>query len=176
MFSIIAHHFLFCNNFFVKLFCKILAPVTIPLFSSLRGFSKVSGIERKIWRIVFWEWRGMFRAPFQNPGTSKGLKKCLNAKRHSGQLAFAQTIPSHRLTTFFHPLRSSSRFLQSHMPHTSPHPERFIKTSASLPLHFLPEAQWSKTGGKTVKQRGLKGLPFIKPSGRAFVFLSLFIH
>ena len=23
----------------------------------------------------------MFRAPFQNPGTSKGLKKCLNAKR-----------------------------------------------------------------------------------------------
>ena len=39
MFSIIAHHFLFCNNFFVKLFCKILAPVTIPLFnSSTAGF------------------------------------------------------------------------------------------------------------------------------------------
>ena len=118
MFSIIAHHFLFCNNFFVKLFCKILAPVTIPLFSSLRGFSKVSGIERKIWRIVFWEWRGMFRAPFQNPGTSKGLKKCLNAKRHSGQLACGSDNPLAPFNNIFPFLKKFHRIPpKSHATH-----------------------------------------------------------
>ena len=114
----------------------------ILLFCSL-AVRQIGGRNRNrmIWRNVF-RMRGCAcQVPFQNQGTSKGLKKCLNAKRHSGQLAFAQTIPSHRLTTFFHPLRSSSRFLQSHMPHTSPHPERFIKTSASLPSHFPSEAQ-----------------------------------
>ena len=34
-----------------------------------------------------------FDVPFQNPGTSKGLKKCLNAKRHSGQLACGSDNP-----------------------------------------------------------------------------------
>ncbi len=70
---------------------------------------------------------------------SKGRKNCLKAKRHEGQLAFAQTIPSCRLTTGSPSLRSSSRFLQSHMPHTSPHPERVILPSALLHELFKSE-------------------------------------
>ena len=132
----------FVNKYFVfYLFSSLLSVNSAILFTKQPGGKWGRNRNWMIWRNVF-RMRGCARqVPFQNPGTSKGLKKCLNAKRHSGQLAFAQTIPSHRLTTFFHPLRSSSRFLQSHMPHTSPHPERFIKTSASLPSHFPSEAQ-----------------------------------
>ena len=43
---------------------------------------------------------------------SKNPKSCLTARRRAGQLAFAQTIPAHRLTTPLRLLRSSDRFLQ----------------------------------------------------------------
>ena len=46
---------------------------------------------------------------------SKNPKSCLIAKRRAGQLAYAQTIPAHRLTTPLRLLRSSSRFLQRRM-------------------------------------------------------------
>ena len=46
---------------------------------------------------------------------SKNSKSCLMAKRRAGQLAFAQTIPEHRLTTPLRLLRSSDRFLQRRM-------------------------------------------------------------
>ena len=47
----------------------------------------------------------MFRVPFQNPGTSKGLKKCLNAKRHSGQLACGSDNPLAPFNNIFPPLK-----------------------------------------------------------------------
>ena len=47
----------------------------------------------------------MFRAPFQNQGTSKGLKKCLNAKRHSGQLACGSDNPLAPFNNIFPPLK-----------------------------------------------------------------------
>ena len=46
---------------------------------------------------------------------SKKPKSCLRAKRRAGQLADAQTIPAHRLTTPLRLLRSSNRFLQRRM-------------------------------------------------------------
>ena len=46
---------------------------------------------------------------------SKKPKSCLRAKRRAGQLADAQTIPAHRLTTPLRLLRSSDRFLQRRM-------------------------------------------------------------
>ena len=111
------------------------------LFTKRPDRKGVRNRNRMIWRNVF-RMRGCAcQVPFQNQGTSKGLKKCLNAKRHSGQLAFAQTIPSHRLTTFSHSLRSSIGFLQSHTAHISPLSERLSKPSASLPSYFPSEAQ-----------------------------------
>ena len=90
------------------------------LFTKRPDRKGVRNRNRMIWRNVF-RMRGCARqVPFQNQGTSKGLKKCLNAKRHSGQLAFAQTIPSHRLTTFFHSLKKFQRIPpKSHGPHLS---------------------------------------------------------
>ena len=46
---------------------------------------------------------------------SKNPKSCLMAKWRAGQLAYAQTIPAHRLTTPLRLLRSSVRFLQRRM-------------------------------------------------------------
>src|SRR5699024_12391789 len=46
---------------------------------------------------------------------SKNPKSCLMAKRRAGHLAYAQTIPAHRLTTPLRLLRSSVRFLQRRM-------------------------------------------------------------
>ena len=100
------------NNFFKNIFAI--------LFTKRIGRKEGRNRNRMIWRNVF-RMRGCVRqVPFQNHGTSKGLKKCLNAKRHSGQLAFAQTIPSHRLTTFFHSLKKFQRIPpKSHGPHLS---------------------------------------------------------
>ena len=65
---------------------------------------------------------------------SKNPKSCLMAKRRAGQLAYAQTIPAHRLTTPLRLLRSSVRFLQRRMS-LLPLPQ---KVYLNRPLRFLP--------------------------------------
>ena len=65
---------------------------------------------------------------------SKKPKSCLRAKRRAGQLADAQTIPAHRLTTPLRLLRSSDRFLQRRMS-LLPLPQ---KAYLNRPLRFLP--------------------------------------
>ena len=79
---------------------------------------------------------------------SKNPKSCLTAKRRAGQLAFAQTIPARRLTTPLHLLRSSGRFLQSHISRLSPSPESVLLPSAPLPAHFLTEVLLPKQADK----------------------------
>ena len=64
---------------------------------------------------------------------SKNSKSCLRAKRRAGQLADAQTIPAHRLTTPLRFLRSSDRFLQRRMS-LLPLPQ---KVYLNRPLRFL---------------------------------------
>ena len=64
---------------------------------------------------------------------SKNPKSCLIAKRRAGQLADAQTIPAHRLTTPLRLLRSSVRFLQRRMS-LLPLPQ---KVFLNRPLRFL---------------------------------------
>ena len=64
---------------------------------------------------------------------SKNPKSCLMAKRRAGQLADAQTIPAHRLTTPLRLLRSSGRFLQRRMS-LLPLPQ---KVYLNRPLRFL---------------------------------------
>ena len=64
---------------------------------------------------------------------SKNPKSCLMAKRRAGQLAYAQTIPAHRLTTPLRILRSSDRFLQRRMS-LLPLPQ---KAYLNRPLRFL---------------------------------------
>ena len=64
---------------------------------------------------------------------SKNPKSCLRAKRRAGQLADAQTIPAHRLTTPLRLLRSSDRFLQRRMS-LLPLPQ---KVYLNRPLRFL---------------------------------------
>ena len=57
------------------------------MFAKQPGGKCVRNRKQMFWRNGF-RMRGCARqVPFQNPGTSKGLEKCLNAKRHSGQLA-----------------------------------------------------------------------------------------
>ena len=70
---------------------------------------------------------------------SKNPKSCLMAKQRAGQLADAQTIPAHRLTTPLRLLRSSVRFLQRRMFLLLPPSESVLKTSAPLPAHSQTE-------------------------------------
>ena len=62
---------------------------------------------------------------------SKNPKSCLRAKRRAGQLADAQTIPAHRLTTPLRLLRSSDRFLQRRMS-LLPLPQKVYSSRALL--------------------------------------------
>ena len=64
---------------------------------------------------------------------SKNPKSCLMTKRRAGQLAYAQTIPAHRLTTPLRLLRSSDRFLQRRMS-LLPLPQ---KVYHNCPFRFL---------------------------------------
>ena len=64
---------------------------------------------------------------------SKKPKSCLMAKQRAGQLAYAQTIPAHRLTTPLRLLRSSDRFLQRRMS-LLPLPQKIY---LNRPLRFL---------------------------------------
>ena len=84
---------------------------------------------------------------------SKNPKSCLRAKRRAGQLAFAQTIPARRLTTPLRLLRSSDRFLQSHISRLSPSPESVLQPSAPLPVHFLTEVLLTKQAENAVMAR-----------------------
>ena len=106
---------------------------------------------------------------------SKNPKSCLMAKRRAGQLAYAQTIPAHRLTTSFRPVRYSNRFLQSHISRLSPFPESVLQPSAPLPVHSLTEVLLPKWAENAVMAR-LVGFRYEKPSGRACCLWKLYIH
>ena len=97
---------------------------------------------------------------------SKNPKSCLMAKRRAGQLAYAQTIPAHRLTTPLRLLRSSGRFLQSHISRLSPFPESVLQPSAPLPAHSRIEVLLPKQAENAEVAR-LEGFPLRKSSGRA---------
>ena len=118
----------------------------------------------------------MFRAPFQNPGTSKGLKKCLNAKRHSGQLACGSDNPLAPFNNIFPFLKKFHRIPpKSHATHI-PSSRKIHQDIRSAFLHAsrrkLSEA---KQAEKTAKRRGLKVSPFVKSSGRAFVTVAILL-
>ena len=106
---------------------------------------------------------------------SKNPKSCLGAKRRAGQLAYAQTIPAHRLTTPLRFLRSSDRFLQRRIS-LLPLPQ---KVYLNRPLRFL-----GYTKGKcywlnrliNVEVARLGGFSLRKSSGRACFLLQLYIH
>ena len=85
----------------------------------------------------------------------------------------AQTSPAHRLTTPLRLLRSSDRFLQSHISLLSPFPESILKPSAPLPAHSQPEMLLTKWG-KNVKLARLEGFPLRKPSGRALLLEAIY--
>ena len=84
---------------------------------------------------------------------SKNSKSCLRAKRRAGQLADAQTIPAHRLTTSFRSVRYSNRFLQSHISRLSPSTESVLQPSAPLPAHSLTEVLLPKWAENAVMAR-----------------------
>ena len=120
-------------------------------------FSKTysgEGGSRSIFRSGIWE-------------ESKNPKSCLIAKRCAGQLADAQTIPARRLTTPLRLLRSSGRFLQSHISRLSPSPESVLQPSAPLPAHSLTEVLLPKWAENAVMAR-LEDYRFRKASRPRF--------
>ena len=104
---------------------------------------------------------------------SKNPKSCLTAKRRAGQLAFAQTIPAHRLTTPLRLPRSSDRFLQSHISLLSPSPESVLQPSAPLPAHSRTEVLLPKLAENAEVAR-LVGFRYEKPSGRALLSKAIY--
>ena len=104
---------------------------------------------------------------------SKNPKSCLIAKRRAGQLAYAQTIPAHRLTTPLRLLRSSDRFLQSHISRLPPSPESVLQPSAPLPAHSLTAVLLPKWAENAVMAR-LEGFRYEKSSGRALLLEAIY--
>ena len=100
-------------------------------------------------------WKGDSRSIFRSGiwEESKNPKSCLRTKRRAGQLAFAQTIPAHRLTTPLRLLRSSDRFLQSHISLLSPSPESVLQPSAPLPRLYKREMLLPKQAENAVMAR-----------------------
>ena len=66
---------------------------------------------------------------------------------------FAQTSPARRLTTPLRLLRSSDRFLQSHISRLSPSPESVLQPSAPLPAHSQTEMLLTKQAENAVMAR-----------------------
>ena len=128
--------------------------VSVQLFSSLtlcsRNVRKRGGTFRKTYSGEG-DSRSIFRSGIWEE--SKNPKSCLIAKRCAGQLADAQTIPAHRLTTPLRLLRSSGRFLQSHISRLSPFPESVLQPSAPLPAHSLTEVLLPKWAENAVMAR-----------------------
>ena len=104
---------------------------------------------------------------------SKKPKSCLRAKRRAGQLADAQTIPARRLTTPLRLLRSSDRFLQSHISRLSPSPESVLQPSAPLPAHFQTEVLLTKQTENAEVAR-LRAFRLQKPSVRALLLEAIY--
>ena len=104
---------------------------------------------------------------------SKNPKSCLMAKRRAGQLAYAQTIPAHRLTTPLRLLRSSVRFLQRRMS-LLPLPQ---KVYLNRPLRFLlclnGKCYCLNRLINAVMAR-LEGFPLRKSSGRALLLEAIY--
>ena len=65
----------------------------------------------------------------------------------------AQTSPARRLTTPLRLLRSSDRFLQSHISRLPPSPESVLQPSAPLPAHSLTEVLLPKWAENAVMAR-----------------------
>ena len=91
------------------------------LFSSLSRPKKYGrNRNRMIEKNVFWTRGCTCHVPFQNPGTSKGMKKCLKAKRHSGQLACGSDNPLAPFNNIFPFLKKFHRIPpKSHATHIS---------------------------------------------------------
>ena len=104
---------------------------------------------------------------------SKNSKSCLRAKRRAGQLADAQTIPAHRLTTPLRLLRSSDRFLQRRMS-LLPLPQ---KVYLNHPLRFLDcinrKCYCLNRLTNSVMAR-LRAFRLQKPSGRALLLEAIY--
>ena len=106
---------------------------------------------------------------------SNWSKRGLKAKRRAGQLADAHTIPAHRLTTSFRPVRYSNRFLQSHISRLSPSPESILKSSAPLPGLYKREMLLPKQADKR-RSGAARGLTTSKILLAAPYFWRLYIH
>ena len=86
---------------------------------------------------------------------------------------FTQTIPARRLTTPLRLLRSSDRFLQSHISRLSPFPESVLQPSAPLPAHSQTEVLLPKWAENAVMAR-LEGFSLRKSSGRALLLEAIY--
>ena len=124
---------------------------------------------------VFWTRGCTCHVPFQNPGTSKGMKKCLKAKRHSGQLACGSDNPLAPFNNIFPFLKKFHRIPpKSHATHISS--SRKIHQDIRFASCMLPTGSSVKQNRReNAKRRGLKVSPFVKSSGRAFVAVAILL-
>ena len=104
---------------------------------------------------------------------SKNPKSCLRAKRRAGQLAYAQTIPAHRLTTPLRLLRSSDRFLQRRMS-LLPLPQKVYLNCPLRFLRILRRKCYCLNRLINVEVARLRAIDFEKPFGRALLLKAIY--
>ena len=92
-----------------------------------------------------------------------------------GNSPAAQTIPSHRLTTFFHSLKKFQRIPpKSHGPHLSAL-RKCIQSVRFASFTLSIGSSVKQNRRENAKRRGLKVSPFVKSSGRAFVTVAILL-
>ena len=103
------------------------------------------------------------------------MKKCLNAKGHSGQLACGSDNPLAPFNNIFPPLKKFQQIPpKSHGPHLSA--LRKCIQSVRFASFVLPVGSSVKQNRReNAKRRGLKVSPFVKSSGRAFVAVAILL-
>ena len=104
---------------------------------------------------------------------SKNPKSCLRAKRRAGQLAYAQTIPAHHLTTPLRLLRSSDRFLQRRMS-LLPLPQKVYLNCPLRFLHCLNGRWYCINRLINAEVARLRAIDFENPSSRALLFEAIY--
>ena len=104
---------------------------------------------------------------------SKNPKSCLKAKRRAGQLAYAQTIPAHRLTTPLRILRSSDRFLQRRMS-LLPLPQKVCSNRSLRFLDYTIRKCYCLNRLINVEVARLVGFRYEKSSDRALLLEAIY--
>ena len=120
---------------------------------------------------VFWTRGCTCHVPFQNPGTSKGMKKCLKAKRHSGQLACGSDNPLAPFNNIFPFLKKFHRIpSKSHATHT-PSSRKIYQDIRSASCMFPAGSSVKQNRLKKRETARLESFTICKAFRRAFGFL-----